>query len=61
MDSWTNRQVLHMRLGGNLKFRRFFKAHQVPLEPWQFKYSTDVVNLYIARLLEEVNNCSIKL
>jgi hypothetical protein len=51
MDSWSEKQVQSMRLGGNAKLIQWFKQHGIDSRaPISEKYHTDAAELYRLRL-----------
>lgn len=50
MDSWSEREIKAMTVGGNKKMNDFFKEHGVdPDTPITEKYNSDVAELYRLR------------
>ncbi|KAK8813203.1 hypothetical protein WA158_002795 [Blastocystis sp. Blastoise] len=51
MDSWDEREIKAMELGGNDKMNEFFEAHGIKADtPINEKYNSDVAELYRLRL-----------
>jgi ADP-ribosylation factor GTPase-activating protein 1 len=57
MDSWTEKQIKQMRLGGNEKCINFLKSYNVEKSlAIPLKYNTAAATLYKDRLLAEIEN-----
>ena len=51
MDSWSEKQIKMMRLGGNAKMLEWFNMHNIPKSTSiQQKYNTPAAQLYSLRL-----------
>ena len=46
MDSWNEKQLKFMSLGGNTKLAQFFKNFDLDDEPLQMKYKTKAAHYY---------------
>lgn len=47
MDSWTDKEIKAMRVGGNQNLNDFFAKYNIPKEmPINKKYNTPVAELY---------------
>jgi hypothetical protein len=55
MDSWTDKQLAHMKMGGNEKCNAYLEAKGIgPRTPIKQKYESDVAQLYKERLKARV-------
>lgn len=47
MDSWTDKEIKAMRVGGNQNLNDFFAQHNIPKDmPIKQKYNTPAAKLY---------------
>ena len=47
MDSWTDKEIKAMRVGGNQNLNDFFAQHNIPKDmPIKQKYNTHAAKLY---------------
>jgi len=58
LDQWTEKQLLHMKLGGNAAARKFFKEHgwvESGVDKFEAKYASRAAKLYRTHLEKEAN------
>jgi len=58
LDQWTEKQLLHMKLGGNAQARKFFKEHgwvESGVDKFEAKYASRAAKLYRQHLEKEAN------
>jgi hypothetical protein len=52
LDSWTERQLKSMSLGGNKNLREFFKAYDLNEESVQTKYKSKASAYYRSKVID---------
>ena len=60
MDSWSEKQLKMMQLGGNDKAREFYDKYRIPKEsPMDFKYKTNAGEKNDRKIINNKNVCCI--
>lgn len=60
MDTWSEKQLRMMALGGNKKMKEFLTKYDLNEEPVQQKYCTQAVQYYRILLRSESENIPLK-